>query len=55
MAAAIEGGTVLVTELVKKRKAKQFSEFSEDDWQEIIQKTGKGTLRGGVRGGSIYI
>lgn len=55
VAAAIEGGTVLVTELVKKRKAKQFSEFSEDDWQEIIQKTGKGTLRGGVRGGSIYI
>ena len=55
VAAAIEGGTVLVTELVKKWKTKELSEFSEDDWQEIIQKTGKGTLRGGVRGGSIYI
>lgn len=55
VAAAIEGGTVLVTELIKKRKTKEFGDFSEDDWQEIIQKTGKGTLRGGVRGGSIYI
>ena len=55
VAAIIEGGTAFVTEVVKKRKEKDFCSFSEDDWIEILGSTGKGTLRGGVRGGSVYI
>ena len=55
IAAVIEGGTTFVTEVVKKRKEKDFRSFSEDDWIEILGKTGIGTLRGGVRGSSIYV
>ena len=55
IAAVIEGGTAFVTEVVKKRKEKDFRSFSEDDWIEILGKTGIGTLRGGVRGSSIYV
>lgn len=37
------------------RKEKKFSEFTADDWKEIGVDTGKGTVKGGIRGGSIYV
>lgn len=54
ISAAIEGGVTFCMSVAKKRKQKKFSEFTEDDWKEIGLDTGKGTLKGGVRGGTIY-
>lgn len=54
ISAAIEGGVTFCMSVAKKRKQKSFSEFTEDDWKEIGLDTGKGTLKGGVRGGTIY-
>lgn len=52
---AIEGGTILVTEIVKKRKAgKRIGDFNTDDWEEVFKKSGLGTIKGGVRGVTIY-
>lgn len=52
----IEGGTAFALKIVEKRKSgKRFQEFDNDDWKEIIDETGKGTLKGGIRGASIYM
>lgn len=54
-AAAIEGAMALCLEIAEKRKSgKKFNAFDEDDWKEIGTTTGKGTLKGGIRGASIY-
>lgn len=54
-AAAIEGAMALCLEIAEKRKSgKKFNAFDEDDWKEIATTTGKGTLKGGIRGASIY-
>ena len=54
-AAAIEGAMALCLEIAEKRKSgKKFNAFDEDDWKEIAATTGKGTLKGGMRGASIY-
>ena len=54
-AAAIEGAMALCLEIAEKRKSgKKFNAFDEDDWKEIAATTGKGTLKGGIRGASIY-
>ena len=54
-AAAIEGAMALCQEIAEKRKSgKKFNAFDEDDWKEIAATTGKGTLKGGIRGASIY-
>lgn len=50
----IEGGTAFCMSFVKKRKEKNFSEFTADDWREIGIDTGKGAVKGGIRGGAIY-
>ena len=55
VSAAIEGITAFGSAVVKKRKAgKKFSDFELNDWQEIATETGKGSLKGGIRGLSIY-
>ena len=54
--AAIEGATTFVTAVVKKRRSgKKLKDFSQEDWIEIAGESGKGTLKGGVRGASIYM
>lgn len=53
---AIEGATTFVTSIVKKRiSGKKLKDFSQEDWIEIAGESGKGTLKGGVRGASIYM
>lgn len=55
VSAAIEGATAFGSAVVKKRKSgKKFSDFELCDWQEIAAETGKGSLKGGVRGLSMY-
>ena len=41
--------------VAQKRKEKKFSEFTSDDWKEIGVDSGKGTIKGGIRGGAIYV
>ncbi len=55
ISAAIEGGMAFCMSIAGKRKEKKFSEFTEDDWNDIGIATGKGTIKGGVRGGVIYV
>lgn len=55
VAAAVEGGTAFVIKVVQKRReGKKLKDFTADDWIEIAVETGLGTVRGGVRGLSIY-
>lgn len=55
VSAAIEGATAFGTAIVKKRKSgEKFAEFDADDWKEIAADTGKGSLKGGIRGISMY-
>lgn len=54
-AAAIEGAMALCLGIAEKRKSgKKFNAFDEEDWKEIAATTGKGTLKGSIRGVSIY-
>lgn len=54
-AAAVEGGMTFVLAIVKKRRSgKKIQEFTSDDWMEIFKDTGLGTVKGGIRGVSIY-
>ena len=53
--AAIEGAMALCLGIAEKRKSgKKFNAFDEEDWKEIAATTGKGTLKGSIRGASIY-
>ena len=53
--AVVEGATDFALAVFKKRKSgKKIKEFSAEDWNEIGIQTGKGTIRGGVRGAAIY-
>lgn len=54
VSAAVEGGVTFCLSVAKKRKEKTFSEFTAEDWKEIGVDTGKGTVKGGIRGGAIY-
>ncbi len=55
VSAAIEGATTFVAAVVHKRKCgKKIKDFDQADWVEISKETGKGTVKGGVRGASIY-
>lgn len=54
-AAAIDGAMALCLGIAEKRKSgKKFNAFDEEDWKEIAATTGKGTLKGSIRGASIY-
>lgn len=55
ISAAIEGGVTFCMSVAKKRKEKKFSEFTGDDWKEVGVDAGKGTVKGGIRGGVLYI
>jgi hypothetical protein len=54
ISAVIEGGVTFCLSVAKKRKEKKFSEFTIEDWKEIGIDSGKGTAKGGIRGGAIY-
>lgn len=55
-AAAIEGATTFVIAVANKRKSgKKIKDFDRDDWIEIAGESGKGTVKGGIRGASIYV
>lgn len=55
ISAAIEGSTTFCMAIIRKRKSgKKLKEFDKKDWQDISLETGKGTLKGVVRGISIY-
>lgn len=55
VSAGIEGASSLCLEINKKRKeGKKLKDFNADDWKDIAGATGTGTLKGGIRGASIY-
>ncbi len=54
--AAVESATALVTAIVRKRKTgKKIKDFDEADWIDIASDSGRGAVKGGIRGGSIYL
>ena len=53
--AAAEGGIGFCLAVSRKRKEKNFNEFTVDDWKDIGIETGKDTVKGGIRGGTIYV
>lgn len=55
VSAAIEGVTNFgVTVVGKFKQGKKIGDFTEDDWKEIFTNTASSTLKGGVRGASVY-
>lgn len=55
VAAAVEGATTFVIAIAHRCKCgKRIKDFDSDDWKEIIAESGKGTVKGGIRGVSIY-
>lgn len=56
VASAIEGATTFAMSVVRKRKTgKKIKDFEQADWIEIAGNSGRGTIKGGVRGASIYL
>ncbi len=54
-AAVTEGAMTFVICIVNKIKSgKSLTDFTEDDWKEILKETGISTAKGGVRGANIY-
>lgn len=54
--AVVEGATNFCLAIVRKRKnGKKIKDFDEFDWIEIAGDSGKGTVKGGIRGASIYL
>ena len=53
---AIEGGVTLVTAIIqeKKKTGKKISEFTSENWKNILGKTTYGTFKGAVRGATLY-
>lgn len=52
---AIEGSTTFCMSVIKKRKTgKKIKEFDRNDWKEITRDSGKGFIKGNVRGATIY-
>ena len=55
IAALVEGSLSLCLGIAKKRRSgKRIKDFDQSDWQDIAGETGVGTLKGGIRGSSIY-
>ena len=55
VAAAVRGGISFVMAVAKKNKqGKSITQFTSEDWKDIGIDTGKGTLKGGISGLSIY-
>ena len=56
VAAAAEGATAFAIAVARKHKSgKRINNFDRDDWIEIVGESGKGTVKGGIRGVSIYV
>lgn len=54
--AVIEGGVTFVSEILKKKKeGKLLKDFSDDDWKEILSRTGYHTGTGATRGGVLFV
>lgn len=52
---AIEGGTTFIIKIIKKQKAgRKIQDFDTDDWREILAETSTSTVKGGIRGISVY-
>jgi len=55
-AAILEGGITFAIGVYRKKKAgKKIVEFTVDDWKELGVDTCVGTVKGAIRGGSIYL
>lgn len=53
--AVIEGGMTFCLGIIQKRKSGlAIRDFSDDDWKDVLTQAGIGTIKGCVRGGSIY-
>lgn len=54
--AVSEGGVAFCLAVAAKRKSgKKLSEFTAQDWVDVGLDTGKSTMKGGIRGGSVYV
>ncbi len=55
ISAGIEGGVSFCLAVSKKLKSgKKLNEFTAEDWKEVGIDTGKGGIKGAVRGGAVY-
>ena len=55
VSAGAEGATAFIQVVIQQRKEGKFiKDYDLDDWYEILEKTGVGSAKGGVRGISIY-
>lgn len=55
VSAALEGGVTFCMAIVRKRKeGKRLLEFTSEDWADVGTETGKGTLKGAIRGAGVY-
>lgn len=55
LAASLEGGTTFCMKVYEEiKKGKKISEFTSNDWKNIGIDTAHGTVKGAIRGGSIY-
>ena len=53
--AVIEGGFTFCTAIVRRIKAcKHIKDFSKEDWADILKESGISSIKGGIRGASIY-
>lgn len=56
VAAAVEGGMAFCVGIAEKRRSgKKIKDFDQNDWKDIAGETGLGTVKGGIRGSSIYL
>ena len=55
ISAVMEGGVSFCIAINRKLKEKKLSDFSDDDWKDIGLDTSQGLIKGGIRGGSIYV
>ena len=56
VSAVLEGGAAFCMAVYRKRKeGKELAEFDYEDWKELGLDTAKGTIKGGVRGASVYV
>lgn len=55
VSAVIEGGTTFVSAIIKKKKLRKYiKNFDIKDWEEILKESGISSIKGGVRGISLY-
>lgn len=55
ISATVEGVSTFIACIIQKVKAgKSIKDFTSEDWEEIAKETGIGTVKGGVRGASVY-